>query len=106
MAVTPAVGQAVIAAHAVNPSAATVMSHHDMGHAADMADCHGHQTKPMQTSADIENCMAICAMMFLGFANASFPTLVLHLQAESLQPLAAQCPSARMGTPPFRPPRV
>ena len=109
VAVTPVLGHAALAMHAVNPSGATVTSHHQ-SHAADLADCHSKhskQTKPMEKSAGDRECTGICALMYLSYAKpTSIATLVFPLQADSVPPLTVQSPRARTGSAPFRPPRV
>ena len=106
VAVTPAVGYAVLAIHALNPSPASATSHHDMVHAADMAECCPDQAKLTDKTAGEQDCMGICALMYLNYADTSVANLVFLLQADSVQPLTAQPPRPQTGHPPFRPPRV
>ena len=118
LALTPALGNAVLAANTANLSPATAtsphamsphaMSHHGMAQPNDMAECCPDQAKLADKAAGDPDCMAICALIFfLSFAETSVANLVSPLTlADSLPPPTAQTLRAQTGSPPFRPPRA
>ena len=90
--------------------AAVAASTADMSASSAMPDC-DHHTAPddkTQKTADDCGCMAACALTCFSFTAIEFSGIAfLSSASAALKPVRASTHgSSRMGSPPFRPPRI